>query len=1024
MSKLTFSFDIGYASIGWAAVQGDTKQASEPSILGSGVVLFPSGDCLASSRRDFRRQRRNIRSRRVRIERMGRILVQQNCITAEEKATVGHPMPFYLAARALQGHQKLSALECWQVLRWYAHNRGYDGNASWANDIEESEDTEKVVAARECMKKHDCKSMAETICNVLELNPSDPKAQLSIDSPAYKTMNMAFPREIVVAEVKTILSNSAISATAIKLLLDPINEQRDELAACQVRLPKRHIGSILFGQLIPRFDNRIIRRCPITWAQEYGKAIAEGKSEKEAKQLAKKFAKVPNAHSLEFYEYRFARILANIKANGQPISAEQRQAFFARAKEEKRFTKTSFKKAAKEILGDTTTNLYNFFQIHPDSADALIMEPTDKKYRSSGRAPYARPVLRQVVVEILRGEDSTKPALSAAHPKGEAKASDGILYSLLDPTSEVNRIQQARSVTEMSNNHLVRHRMLIFERLLRDMCNRYADGDASRVDQFCIEVGRELREFSGKTPKEIASVLNERMKHFKSAVSYLQKNAPELPMSANIIRKCRIAMDMNWTCPFTLQKYSAYDLPSLEREHIVPYADRPTNALSALVLTWSEVNKMKGKRTALQFIMECQGQPIPGRNQEIALKKQYEKFVDKLDTKGAPDDLKRKKSRKQLLLIESVTRNDRDKEGKADLGFTEGQMTQSSQLMKIAAHVVRQNFSEASVLMLPGAVTSAARTSWRAWDILAEVCPDVRDAETGKILDKDSIRGITHLHHAIDAIVLGITPYLIPGIGNGNLWLALGKRHLSEPQVQELRMTHQRRFFKISERGQIFLSPLPATLRESIAAALREERVVQHVPADMSGAKLELNIWGIDKIEGTRAVLRQRSHTVNPDGRRRRVMKLDKMGKLTTESVNKLVGIHPIGDDSKLQKIKGALVISSNYGVALDPIPTMIPHFSVYKRLQELRLANGGKPVRVLRNGQIINMINMKKAEKNGLWIIKSVKNNKDGTALDLQRCSAAQPSSKTCSNNWINVKLSSILPYLHLRHDFNYTGL
>ena len=144
--SLILSFDIGYASIGWC-VLGTGK--AQPEFLGTGAVTFPSDDCLASTRRTLRRTRRHIRSTRQRIERMKRWLVHRGVLTREDLDRPGHPAPFLLSAAALQGHRTLSAWELWTVLRWYAHNRGYDGNTRWSRGEEEPEDTEDTEEGTE-----------------------------------------------------------------------------------------------------------------------------------------------------------------------------------------------------------------------------------------------------------------------------------------------------------------------------------------------------------------------------------------------------------------------------------------------------------------------------------------------------------------------------------------------------------------------------------------------------------------------------------------------------------------------------------------------------------------------------------------------------------------------------------------------------------------------------------------------------------------------------------------------------------
>ena len=49
----------------------------------------------------------------------------------------------------------------------------------------------------------------------------------------------------------------------------------------------------------------------------------------------------------------------------------------------------------------------------------------------------------------------------------------------------------------------------------------------------------------------------------------------------------------------------------MDKDHIVPRADRASDSLDSLVITFSAVNKWKGKRTAFQFVEQEQGKPVP-----------------------------------------------------------------------------------------------------------------------------------------------------------------------------------------------------------------------------------------------------------------------------------------------------------------------------------------------------------------------------------------------------------------------------
>src|SRR5580704_9764498 len=126
------AFDVGHSSIGWAVLHPTgnpvpQRKASNINILGCGAVVFRADDCLASARRGYRRQRRHIRSTRQRIARVKILLRHLGVLNHEELDRPGCAWPWLLAAQVLQGSKVLLWSELWDVLRWYAHNRGYDG---------------------------------------------------------------------------------------------------------------------------------------------------------------------------------------------------------------------------------------------------------------------------------------------------------------------------------------------------------------------------------------------------------------------------------------------------------------------------------------------------------------------------------------------------------------------------------------------------------------------------------------------------------------------------------------------------------------------------------------------------------------------------------------------------------------------------------------------------------------------------------------------------------------------------------
>jgi hypothetical protein len=99
---------------------------------------------------------------------------------------------------------------------------------------------------------------------------------------------------------------------------------------------------------------------------------------------------------------------------------------------------------------------------------------------------------------------------------------------------------------------------------------------------------------------------------------------------------------------------------------------------------------------------------------------------------------------------------------------------------------------------------------------------------------------------------------------------------------------------------------------------------------------------------------------------------------------SKLMGLEPRpGSEGRLKKLKAVKILGDNYGLALDPEPQVIRFHKVWPQLNELRQKNGGKPVRVLRNGQLIRLPDQSRSHK-GLWRVFSVKENADGLALAL----------------------------------------
>ena len=1042
--EIHLAFDVGHSSIGWAVLRASHSQS--PELLGCGSVIFPSDDCLASERRGFRRQRRHIRATRLRIARMKQLLGHLRVLDDAQLDANPISWPWLLAARVLRGGEALTWPELWSVLRWYAHNRGYDGNKAWSRHEADAaavkEDTEKVENALALYQKHGTRSMSETWCAVCGLDPLGVKKSVAMpgkDRP--KGLNAAFPREDIEREVRAILDAHRGQLPQLDDALITVFMQDWHAIPCPaIKLPARFRGGLLFGQLVPRFENRIIARCPMTYERIYHRVLDETGDEERAKHDADKQAKVPAADCVEFFRYRWAMQLANVQvATGDAkrprhLSADERRKIDVQINERGAFTKGQFEKAVRALTGGAVDNLKQML-LHPDAEKALVVDPVQRMLVSDDFAPYfatlperlqkrlrgqlrrgarismgkihewmaalgdpaaldAEIARRMDAANTKRGKKSEPPtrekilatSLHVEPLSGRAPHSREIMREVVEfvlstdrhPAEEggplyrsdaIRAAQLQRAIDAQTNNHLVRHRLRLLTRLHEDLLKTYNPERKLRVGRIAIEVNRELKELSGKTAKQIAQDLGLRLSNFKSVAAKLEKElaGKNTPITPGLIRKARIAEDLGWLCPYTGMPYDIYQLihRGVDKDHIIPRADRATDSLDALVITFGAVNKFKGKRTAALFVEQEQGKPVPGaENLSIKPLATYLKDVEALETfKGHEDDKRRKKNRKRWMLLRDYVEKE----------FTPGHGTQTSQLVRLGSQALELHYKDVEdkpvITPLPGYVTGAVRKAWQLLPLLKAANLKVMDPATDHVRTKTEIREITHLHHALDACTLVFTDCFLPRDGGAVELLA--KRRLN-PDEQARARAWFKDYIEIEQDGTLRLIDLPEPFKEQIRQRLAERRVVQHIPADLRGLRAELNAWRVLHVEEGRAHLRQSMR--QPDGTRKRKEK--------TERVSKLVGLRP----GKLQRLKAALFIADNFGLALDPEPEIIPFHQVWVRLRELKAKNGGKLPRIIRNGMLIRIPQKgKRGDFRGTWRVLSTKSTEAfGLCFDL----------------------------------------
>lgn len=1059
--KIWVSLDLGYASIGWtAAKRGDDPLA--PEVLGAGSVFFEPDRCLASDRRTFRRQRRHVRATRTRIRRMKEFLLAQGVITpeiAEEQHLASNP--WELAAEALQGKKVLTPAELWAVLLWYAHNRGYDGNRLWSRHSqnasggsdggeaqEAKEDAKRVKEAKKQMEALHTATMAETVLAIEEADMEKwCQAKGSTEGLGYKARRMAFDRDTVVKEVRRILEAHlapaipGLTAEVVRLLLaDPVKEP-DALRGVE-GIPRIYLGGYLFGQVRPRFDNRILTPCPITGEH------------------------TPSKTSDAFLAFRWAHLLSTVRVGRGVLSKEGRGLYKSEMEElnkhmEKygRFTPGDFKKKVRKLTGGTeeNDNLEKLFMV-PGSDERLIRYPglalLDKKFgmdafeedensqktlrllshklalgkkvskeeikpllkdpkqaekktikyplsaelsKLSGRAPYTSSVLKKITEEIFAGKDpwAEGGTLDKKQEKPDPLTSEAFFTEALAKAPKKNSRQVLEEqIDRETNNHLVRHRIKILTRLLQDIVKTYAGDDPSRVENIVIEVSRDLRDFSGMKAKQVTAEINNRRRPWLNAQEELAKDLGRSveSLTPGSVRKARIARAMGYTCPYTGKKFDSQDIAgkNVDLDHIIPHSKRQTDALDDLVLTFRQVNEMKGNRTAVQFIREEGGNPVPGTSLTLFTKEQFEKYVDALRWTPGTEDKKIFDKRKENLLMPTAD----------DAGMTPGMGTQTSVINKLAQRAIvgwfrsrKCAFKQTRIKTVPSAITSEVRSQFDLLGILAE--SDSRltvtyqetktDVETGelipvgepktKTIPKGEMRDLTHMHHAVDAIAILLTRMLLSTDDEDEttrLWNAMRKRHAYGEDRARLEATH---LFTFSNDNKFKLrDDLPDTLMASIRKALGELRTVPYFSKRVGRLDITQNQWRVEKVENGKVTLSQRNATTG---------KKDKKEPLE----DNVFGLYPKGGKGKLKANKAVYMFPSNYAIAYyDDLsigkPEVIRSCHIWRQIEDYAKAHGGKKPHLLRKGDLV------KIKRDGewyIWSVDSIMNDaRDGILLDL----------------------------------------
>ncbi len=215
--RYILGLDIGIASVGWAVLENNID--GEPiKIERLGVRIFDkaeqpkTGASLAEPRREARGQRRTIRRRRHRKDRIKQLIQQNDIMTRVEMAEMFEHLQFEtsvyeLRVQALE--RALTKQEFVRVLIHLAQRRGYKSNSKSeeAKDKENGKVKSAISENKKCMEENGYRTIGEMLLNddrFWECNPDGTKIFVPHNHPDdYRT---TVERSMVEDEIRLIFS--------------------------------------------------------------------------------------------------------------------------------------------------------------------------------------------------------------------------------------------------------------------------------------------------------------------------------------------------------------------------------------------------------------------------------------------------------------------------------------------------------------------------------------------------------------------------------------------------------------------------------------------------------------------------------------------------------------------------------------------------------------------------------------------------------------------------------------------------
>ena len=695
LTGLVFGFDVGTGSIGYAVRKGTGFKKV-------GVLICDSEGSDLSKRRDLRRQRRTLRSKKYRRQWFAKELIKLGL--SKPQSPLDDPISLRL--RALNG-EELKPEELYTALTHLFKRRGYS-KVPWANvekvakesakpkkDDDDEGVKEKVEEIRAKLgDKHPCQFLTEE------------KARVGNSPMTNWARKIYWPREVLQKEFEAIVKAQAknfpqlAEKTDWLLYGDSQSKKKGEATFHVFFKTTEAQNPGVLGLRWPRFDNRGPALDSLQPVDEQGRPLHVVRKNKEAFGMAQWELALMNFRVLDFKtrQKRDPRI-------DFPIFIENlRNEWNKKGK----VTEARLKKLAE-----------------PFKEQFLLIE--DQKpltpESGAGRARYSSPTLELIRKEIGEGRrvDPPQPILQRNGENAE-QALNRYLADIKHP--------------------LVRHRLVLFRGILKQLVKDYG-----QPDMIVLEAVRSLA-LGQKAKNE----LNKRNEQFRKERETARGDLAAVgkSISRKAITRYRLWKEAQSTCPFCGEKITQEQIHNglADIEHLVPRTIVDCNEFYNLTVAHIECNReLKKERTPFMAFANTHDWPklkanaercFTGRKLEIFLSPNAEELIEQKTDLQHTAYIAR--VIRHITLVQLGWLNDDGRDPTPE----------------------KQN-PALSFQVTNGQLTSRLRKAWGLNQILHPLPPDKRwdeltEEEQKQFTEKN--RGDLR-HHALDAMVIACTlPWL------------------------------------------------------------------------------------------------------------------------------------------------------------------------------------------------------------------------------------------------------------------------